>query len=293
MFLEKYYTTQDNIRLYYRVYGTYNADKPIILCLPGLTRNAKAFHDYAVHCLEQFNACLICPDMRGRGQSDYDSNSMNYNLMQESHDISNILTHEQINDVLIIGTSRGGMQSTILSGMLGNRLKGVILNDIGCIIPITALIRLQNLFAKDTAFVGDYDTALALFYKNDVGMTKNLTNIQEETIINQIFTYKEGHYYLDYDFKGLGEACGITLEQMKAVNPIICDLKPLFQSLRTVPTLLLQGENSDILPNDALEQTKLLLPDIKVYQFTNRGHVLYFNEPEVIAICDAFLREYI
>jgi pimeloyl-ACP methyl ester carboxylesterase len=227
--------------------------------------------------------------MRGRGQSEYDSNHMNYNLMQESQDILAILTHEQINDVVIIGTSRGGMQATMLAGMIGSRLKGVILNDIGCVIPITALIRLQDLFAKNIAFVGDYDTALALFYKNDNDMTKNLTKMQEITIINQIFTHKEGNYYLDYDFKGLGEACGVALEHMKKINPFICNLKPLFQSLTTIPTILLQGENSDILPNDALEETKLLLPHIKIHSFNNRGHVLYFNEPEVIKICDDFL----
>jgi hypothetical protein len=59
MFIEKYYTTQDNIRLYYRVYGTYNADEPIILCLPGLTCNSKAFHDYVLICVVEDNQSMI------------------------------------------------------------------------------------------------------------------------------------------------------------------------------------------------------------------------------------------
>lgn len=291
---EKHIITEDNIQIYYRHYGgDCLDDKPVIICLPGLTRNSKAFHNYAVHLKEKFKIPVICPDMRGRGQSSCDDISVNYNLFREVQDIIQILTHEKINNIVIIGTSRGGMQATILAKLLINSVKSVILNDIGVLIPLSALRRLKGLFAMNTNFVGDYQMALQAFYKSDNGMTQNLTPEQEHEIVHNLFKFQQGQYYLDYDYRGLGIAHQITLEQMEMVNPEYCDLKPLFASLIDIPTLLLHGENSDILTDYCVHETKNLLPHIEYQKFSNRGHVLYFNEPEVIQTCNNFLAKFL
>jgi pimeloyl-ACP methyl ester carboxylesterase len=292
-FNEKTTITDDNISIYYRHYGTHDATKPTIFCLPGLTRNSKAFDAYAVYCVQKFQTSVICPDMRGRGQSGYDSITMNYNIFREAQDIFHIITHENIQNCIIVGTSRGGMQATLLASLLGSRLKAVILNDIGAIIPMTALQRLKRLFSITTNIIGDYDTALKAFYRGDNGMTQGLTLQQEHDIIHQLFKCHDNIYYLDYDYIGLGHAYDASITQMQSLNPVYCDLKPLFISLANTPTLLLHGKNSDILTFDAILQTKALLPHIQNHTFDNRGHVLYFNEPEVISVCDDFLGQYI
>lgn len=292
-FTEKTTITDDNISIYYRHYGTHDATKPTIFCLPGLTRNSKAFDSYALHCVQTFQTSVICPDMRGRGQSGYDAVTMNYNIFREAQDILQIITHENIQNCIIVGTSRGGMQATLLASMLGTRLKAVILNDIGAVIPMTALQRLKKLFSRTTNMIGDYDTALKAFYDGDNGMTQGLTAYQEHDIIHQLFKCRDNIYYLDYDYIGLGQAHDASLTQMHTVNPVYCDLKPLFIALKNIPTVLLHGKNSDILTHDAVLQTKDLLPHIQSHTFDNRGHVLYFNEPEVINVCDDFLGQHI
>lgn len=292
-YTENYFTAEDGIKIYYRKYGQYNPHKPTIICLAGLTRNSKSFHHYAEHCVETMGTYLICPDMRGRGQSDYDSNFMNYNPLQESQDILNVINHENLKDIILIGTSRGGMQSAILAGMIADKIKGVILNDIGVVVPTAAFIRLKGLFSANTNFVGDYQTALRAFYAYDKGMTKNLTEQQEIDIIESTYKMQGEYYYLDYDYVGLGQSYNASLVQMNALTQPLCDLKALFATLSSIPTLLLQGENSDILPLFAFEETKACLPHIQAYSFENRGHTLYFNEPEVIDMCDRFLKQFL
>lgn len=291
-FTEKNIITDDAVNIYYRHYGNSDGNKPTIICLPGLTRNSKSFHAFALDCVQKFQTSVICPDMRGRGQSGYDATPMNYNIFRESQDILQIITHENIQNCIIVGTSRGGMQASILASMIADKIKAVILNDIGATIPIPALMRLKRLFSITSNVIGDYDTALKIFYLGDNGMTLGLTKPQEYEIIHQLFKCHNDIYYLDYDYIGLGQAYDASLEQIQSLNPLYCDLKPLFISLSHIPTVLLHGENSDILTDICVLDTKNLLPHIQYHQFKNRGHVLYFNEPEVIKACDNFLSPY-
>lgn len=288
-FTENYLKTEDHIQLYYRKYDSGAGNKPTVICLAGLTQNSKIFHQYATHCAKKFQVNILCPDMRGRGKSEYDPTFMNYNPLREAQDVLEIIAHENIQNMILIGTSRGGMQSALITSMLPQRIKGVILNDIGAVIPITALIRLKGLFSMNTDFIGPYDTALKVFYARDNGMTKGLTPPQEQEIINAIFMQQGENYYLDYDYIGLGQAFDQSLTQMNTITTPLCDLKPLFQAFSQVPALLLQGEKSDILPNYALAETQEFLPNIQAHSFKDRGHTLYFNEPQVIEVCDAFL----
>jgi|GEM_PF-4688678 len=289
-FQEKYCKTDDDVKLYYRAYGALTSDKPSILCLPGLTRNHKSFHHYALYCQEKYNAHLICPDMRGRGLSEYDKNPMNYNLMREVQDIMHIIHQEALNDIIIFGTSRGGMQSCMLAPLLGNQLKAVILNDIGIQIPMSVMGALQQLFMHQTDYIGDYQKALNYFYMTDSEMTKNLTPSQEAEIIESLYHQKDNHYYLDYDYKGMGAAFEQSVVALKALNPDICDLSALMSALNAIPTLLLHGENSKLLTTDIVALTKNQLPNLIVQTIKDRGHCPYLHEPDLIQACDAFLQ---
>ena len=70
---ENRYTSHDHLSLYYREYGEGNQT---IVCLPGLTRNSKDFHDIATRLSPRYR--VLCPDLRGRGQSDRDARWRNY-----------------------------------------------------------------------------------------------------------------------------------------------------------------------------------------------------------------------
>lgn len=290
-FTEHTLRSADNINIYYRYYPTNTTQSTSILCLPALTRNAKSFHHYATHITEKFNLPVICPDMRGRGKSDYDSIFMNYNLWTEANDILNIINHHDLQNIIIIGTSRGGMQAALLAGMIADKIKAVILNDIGATIPMSALERLKKLFEHTTPLIGDYQKTLSAFYTWDNQMTTDLTEEQESQIINSLFKYENGLYYRDYDYIGMGQAYLASF----TTNPNLeyCDLKPIFSNLTAIPTVLLHGENSDILTDMCVMDTKSVIPKLEYHKFPKRGHVLYFNEPQVIDICDNVINRFL
>src|SRR5699024_8561674 len=103
-----YFTTGDGLSLYYEDHG----DGPAVLCLAGLTRNSRDFDLLAPHLPD---IRLIRMDYRGRGQSDHDPDHGNYNVMREAQDVVELLDHLELERVVTLGTSRGGLIAMALA----------------------------------------------------------------------------------------------------------------------------------------------------------------------------------
>ena len=129
-FSEHRFTSRDGLSLYYRSYDP-GADGrsdvqpgPVVLCLPGLTRNSKDFHDLATHLVNQPGGPwrVICPDLRGRGQSDRDRNYHHYHPATYVRDTWRLLDQAGIDQVIIVGTSLGGLMAMIMAAQQARRL---------------------------------------------------------------------------------------------------------------------------------------------------------------------------
>ena len=83
-------TARDGLSLFYRDFGDPGAARTPVLCLGGLTRNSKDFANLAPH-LAAAGRRVVCPDTRGRGQSDYDTDWRNYQATTYLDDIRNLL----------------------------------------------------------------------------------------------------------------------------------------------------------------------------------------------------------
>ena len=84
-YIDVFYQSDDGLRLYARDYPSAVVGAPIILCLPGLTRNSKDFATLA-NALQQTHR-VICPDQRGRGRSARDAEPANYRPDQYATDM--------------------------------------------------------------------------------------------------------------------------------------------------------------------------------------------------------------
>ena len=127
-FTECYYDSDDGLRLYFRDYaGPANRDP--VVCLPGLTRNSRDFE--ALAGWVSVERRVLCPDLRGRGESQYDPDWTNYNPAQYAADTWRLLDDLKIDRVAIVGTSLGGWLSMLMSHQQPGRVGAVVLNDIG------------------------------------------------------------------------------------------------------------------------------------------------------------------
>lgn len=287
MFSENYLTLSDNYKIYYRIYNHLSAKKPLI-CLAGLTRNSKDFHEFAVYRQNKFDDKIIAIDMCGRGKSDY-TPSERYELNLEVADILSILKHEKIACANFLGTSRGAMQIAVIASLQPELVDKVIFNDMGCKIPVTALDGIARLFGKGNNAYRTMDDALRARRVYDNGQTKNLTLEEEMNYLFCNFKVIDGVYHYDYDKAGLGEAFSKGVEIIKSLEQNKLDLTLFMLALAEKPILLLHGENSDILTDEIAKETLALWKNAFYLKVKDRGHVPFLNEKEVLEKIDEFL----
>ena len=272
-----YFTTSDGKRLHYTDSGT---GQPL-LCLAGLTRNGRDYQFLAPHVPD---LRLITLDARGRGESDYDPDFMNYNVQREAKDVTELLDHLGLGKVTVLGTSRGGMVAMALASHHPERLSGVILNDIGPVLEPQGIARIMDYVGK-TPKAKTLDEAAADL---KAAMEPGFPGVPLAVWRQQAeYQYREiaGGLELRYD-PNLRKA---LLEQ--AAAGAMPDLWMFFEALRDLPLGVLRGENSDILTHETLEEMHRRHPDMISEEVPDRAHVPFLDEPESLALIRQVLDE--
>ena len=278
-FQERRYTAQDGKSLYYRDYGDPLSKRATVLCLPGLSRNSRDFHDLAGHLAKTRR--VVCPDYRGRGLSDYDDDPANYHPKVLLSDIRHLLIACGIHHFVAIGTSMGGLLAAAFGAMAPSTLRGVILNDIGPEIGNAGLGKIVSYLGQDNP-QDNWEDAIATLREMLPGL--NLQSDEEWRSAAE-GTFREGKdrkLHIDWDPR--------IIEPMhqRASNE---ELWQLFRSLKMLPVLGFRGELSEILSAETFERMAAALPKFTAITIAGAGHTPSLGEPEARAAIDAFLEK--
>ncbi len=144
-----YWWSNDALRLHARDYPGDPGALPVV-CLPGLTRNARDFHELATRLAGRRRVLAV--DLRGRGESAYAKDPMSYVPLTYAQDVSALLAEQNIQRFVAIGTSLGGIVTMLLAGMLPGQVAGAVLNDIGPDIDPGGLARIRGHVGRPGAF---------------------------------------------------------------------------------------------------------------------------------------------
>ena len=114
------------------------------LCLAGLTRNGRDFHDLATALArpDRSGRDVYTLDSRGRGNSEHDRDWKNYTLLVEVNDALDFMTMKGLNDAAVVGTSRGGLLAMMMAVLRPTAIGAVVLNDIGPVVERDGLARI-------------------------------------------------------------------------------------------------------------------------------------------------------
>ncbi len=265
----KTFTTSDGLSLAYEDTG---AGLPV-LCLPGLTRNARDFDDVAPHLGD---VRLLRLTSRGRGASDWDGTYQNYAVPVEARDVVEFLDHVGIKQAVMLGTSRGGILSMFLAATARDRLAGVILNDIGPVIEDAGLDRIMDYLGKPPAgrTYADVAKALAMTMGDEFA---DVDAERWEVQAERWFEEKTDGMALRYD-----PLLAKAVKEAAEAGPAP-DLWPLFDALAGIPLAAIRGMNSDLLTEETLAEMANRRPDMHIARVPNRGHVPFLDEPESLA----------
>lgn len=276
--------TRDGLKLFARDYGDRIAPAVPLLCLPGLTRNSRDFHDIAIHlsCSPKSPRRVVCMDYRGRGLSQWDRNWRNYSPIVEAQDVFDLMTAAGLSHVAILGTSRGGIIAMIMGVMRPAQIAGVILNDIGPKLGATGLARIKGYVGRTSA-PASWRDAVKLMKSLNEGQ---FTRLDEEGWLDfarRTFDEKNGKLALSYD-----PALAKPMEELD-LGERMPTLWPQFHSLHHVPLMVLRGEHSDLLTVDTLQAMRQDRPDMISLTVAGEGHAPLLRDSPTITAIEKFL----
>lgn len=276
---DRFWTSSDGLKLHFRDYPG-RTDRPPVICLPGLTRNGRDFAHVAERLSGEWR--VLCPDLRGRGDSAYAKDSATYNPIQYVEDLGQLLAQEGIERFVAIGTSLGGLMTMIVAMTGAERLAGVLLNDVGPEIAPEGLERIRGYVGQGRSFPTWMHAARAL----QEGQGDVFPDYQAADWLAMakrcMVVGGNGRIVFDYDMK-------IAEPFSQPGGEAGVDLWPAFAALDGRPVTLLRGELSDILSPETLAKMAGMLSDCEAVTVPRVGHAPMLDEPAAVAAIDRLL----
>jgi len=274
-----YWQSSDGLRLHYRDYQG-SATRPPILCIPGLTRNARDFDGVAERLAGDWR--VICVELRGRGDSAHAKDPMTYMPLTYMADMEALIAALGLTRFVLFGTSLGGLIAMLLATSGGGRIAGALLNDIGPAIDARGLERIRSYVGRSHSwptwlhaarFFADAQRDLYPDWKLDQWLifAKRLCKLTPS-----------GRIVFDYDmriaepFKQPGGDTGF-------------DLWPAFRALAGVPSLVVRGGLSDLLSDETVAAMKAENPLLESVTIPGVGHAPTLDEPEAVEAIEQLL----
>jgi pimeloyl-ACP methyl ester carboxylesterase len=278
-----WWLTTDGLKLHYRDYPGGADGRPPILCIPGLTRNARDFEGVAERLSPDWR--VICVDLRGRGESPQSPDSASYAPATYVLDIGALYVALGLSKTVLLGTSLGGLIAMAMALTTPERLAGVLLNDIGPVIDGGGFARIKGYVGKSASWPTWLHAARGIAEAEADVFPRYLLEDWLRVAKRRCRLTSAGRVVLDYDMR-IGEP--IRAAPADAPAP---DLWPAFSALRGRPIALLRGARSDLLTAAAADEMAHRLTSLELTIVPDVGHAPSLEEPESAAAIDRLLEQ--
>lgn len=247
-----------------------------VLCVHGLTRTGRDF-DALAQALAQEGRRVLCPDLPGRGASDWLPDPNLYGLPTYVAALAHLLARLD-GPVDWVGTSLGGLCGMAVAATPGQPIRRLVLNDIGPFVPKAALARIRDYVGAEVEFPSL--AALEAHLRTVHAPFGALTDAQWRHLAETSARPADGGAVrLHYD-----PAIAVPL---RAGEPSDLDLWPVWERIG-VPVLVLRGARSDLLlPETAARMAAR--PGVRVEEIAEAGHAPALMDARQIGLVRDFL----
>jgi pimeloyl-ACP methyl ester carboxylesterase len=256
------------------------ANPRVLICVHGLTRNGRDFDFLASLLSNDFR--VICPDIVGRGKSDWLESKSDYGYPQYMADLNALIARvaDDGAELFWVGTSMGGIIGILLAALPRTPIRKLVLNDVGVLVPKLALERIGEYVGKDPRFPSL--AALEQHMRRICAPFGALTDDQwRELTLHGAREYPDGTWGPSYD-PAIGQAFQGELKDV--------DLTRYWDAVRC-PTLLLRGACSDVLPKETADAMTQSGPQAELVEFDAVGHApMLMCEDQVSVVREFLLR---
>lgn len=257
----------------------------VVLCAHGLTRCGRDFDDLARVLAADFR--VVCPDVAGRGQSEWLPDPALYSLPQYGADMLTLIAALQPAQLHWVGTSMGGLIGMGIAaqppGSSMFPIRRLVLNDVGPVITAASLQRIQQYLGNAPRF--DSYAQIEGYVRAVSPGFGQLTDAQWQHLTTHIIRRADdGKFEFLYD-----PAIAISYAQALVTSGgQDIDLWPLYDAI-SCPTLLLRGARSDLLTHATAVAMTQRGPRAQLVEIPGVGHAPTLMAAEQIGAIRAFL----
>ena len=216
-------------------------NKHVLVCVHGLTRNARDFDYVAEHLEDAYR--VVAVDVAGRGRSDWLRDPADYNYPVYCSDLTTLIARLGVETVDWLGTSMGGIIGMMMASLPNSPVRKLVLNDVGSLIPKAALERIGQYVGAEPTFASFAEMEAAVRSVSPFG---ELTDEQwHHLTVHGAKQDEHGRWRFRYD-------PGIA-KNFHAFPPRDIDLRPIWNAIPG-PALVIRGDSSDLLRADTLDE---------------------------------------
>ena len=252
----------------------------VLICVHGLTRRGSDFRTLAEALCKDYY--VVCPDVVGRGDSEFLENPMLYGIPQYVADMTTLVARLNVTSVDWFGTSMGGLIGMVYAGMPDSPIRRILINDVGPRIEPESLKRLSSYVGQPFSYS---DRAEALTVLNRICASFGSHTPEEwERLNGPLLQEVNDVWSLHYDPK--------IVIPFAAVNPVLAKAGEValwnhFDAI-TVPILIVRGGDSDLLSSATVDEMLRRNPHARSINIPGVGHAPAFLKPEQIALAAEF-----
>jgi len=277
-------------------------DNPdVVLCVHGLTRTGRDFDVLAQQLSTQFR--VICPDVVGRGLSDWLSQPLNYSVPQYAADMVSLIAQLHPKSLRWVGTSMGGLigltyaalvaqskdpsralpparhTATIDNGVVA--IDRLVLNDVGPRIESPSLARIGQYLSEPTCF-SSFEESVQ-YMKETAASFGPHSPAQWEMLTRHYFVPVNGSWVKHYDPAIAMAFAGMTQDLMSQGEMMLWHAYHCVQA----PTLIMHGQESDLLLAETVQTMLANNPLARAHTVKGVGHApSLIVQDQVDAVCE-------
>lgn len=261
------------------------ANDRVVVCVHGLSRQGRDFDVLAQSLMGEFR--VVCPDVVGRGRSDWLADPAGYTNPRYAVDMVTLLARVNAKELYWVGTSMGGLIGLGLTSLPKSPVRKLVLNDVGPNLSMDALTRIGSYLGKAPPFKSE-DEAADYLRTISAGFGPH-TREQWMSLSRPMLKPDPADgaqgFVLHYDPKIAAPFSTFSGEAVAAGQAMLWHA---YDAIRC-PTLLLRGGDSDLLTRDTAQQMTTRGPKAKLIEFAGVGHAPTLIAPDQVAAVREFL----
>ncbi|MBL8472718.1 MAG: alpha/beta hydrolase [Rhodocyclaceae bacterium] len=255
-------------------------NRKVLVCAHGLTRVGRDFDHLAACMAAEYR--VVCPDVFGRGNSDWLQDSSGYQIPAYVGDMVTLLARLDAAELHWVGTSMGGLIGMALACVADTPIQRLVLNDVGPVITVQALERIAQYVGAAPVFPSM--EAAEQYIRLVSAPFGDLSDAEwRHLTLHSVRPASGGGFRMHYD-PALAEPFRVAYGGGQDIT-----LWPIYEAIRC-PTLVVRGAQSDLLSSATLAEMAARGPRAQTVEIPRVGHApMFLNDEQVRPVRDFLL----